>query len=145
DSMLKQFEFVDPRTVAVQHMIEDFVSVAGDLPDPPGLPDLKTALDTLSELRTRVADQFQSAHADIERLSTAAPERKKTMSPQQALEFDKEREKLAEGLADVENRFSQTEGVRQNLVDTLNTEDPSRTLDEIVALGTGLVGLTQEL
>ena len=145
DSLLRQFEFLDPRTTDVQHMIDDFTTMVGQLPAEPAPEDIKSGLEMLGKLRQRLADQFVGAHADMQRMEAVVPERKKTMSAERKTRLEEELSKLAEGLADVENRFNQTEAVLANLENSLGTQTPGKITDEIVALSTGLSGLTQEL
>src|SRR5262249_27709934 len=54
-------------------------------------------------------------------------------------------QRMVEGLRDVETRFNNSEGTLENLRRNLGTESPGKITDEIVALGVGLSGLTQEL
>ena len=145
DAMLLQFQFLDPRTTAVQHLIDDFVNILGELPTEPRPGDLKTALETITTLREKVAEQFKSGHADLAVLVEKVPERKKTMSARDIKEFDEDLEKLTESLTDVENRFNHTEALLQNLHNVIGTEPPAKLTDQILALATGLSGLTQEL
>src|SRR5206468_2043145 len=60
-------------------------------------------------------------------------------------EYDKEREKLHESLAEVESRFQQTEGVLRNVQESLGSGSTGKIVEGIVSLATGLSGLTQEL
>ncbi len=145
DGMLRQFEFVDPKATGVQHMIDDLVTVIGELPAEPNAADLTKALEVLATLRKRVVAQFEVAHGDLTNLDAKIPERLKTMSDREAASLKQDREKLTESLADVENRFNQTEGVLANLQQSLGRETPGKLTDGIVALATGLSGLTQEL
>ena len=54
DTMLRQFEFLDPKTIAVQHLIDDFVRAIGKLPRAPALSDLKSGVELLGKLRERL-------------------------------------------------------------------------------------------
>src|SRR5262249_28355702 len=67
DSLLRQFEFIDPRATAVQHMLDDFVGVLGDLPESPSETDVRTAVELLSTFRDRVDNLFEGAKTDIEK------------------------------------------------------------------------------
>jgi hypothetical protein len=145
DGLLKQFEFIDPKTTIVQHLIEDFVNVVGELPAEPAEEDLNSALDVLGKLRGRLSLEFKAAEADMQRMESAVPQRKKTLTAQQAARFDEDRKKLAVGLVEVEERFSQTEGTLNGLRSRLAAEGRGKITDEIVSLATGLLGLTQEL
>ena len=145
DSMLDQFEFVDPKTTAVQRLIEDFIDVIGELPLEPTPADLNNAVQVLTRLRAQVAEQFGSAHADMAALDAKVPERKQRMTPTRVAEFDEELAKLAQSLEDVENRFARTEPELANIRDRLGTESAGQLTDEIVAMATGLSGLTQEV
>jgi hypothetical protein len=143
--MLRQFEFVDRKTIAVQRLIDDFVDVVGELPTEPSQADLNNAVQVIGELRDQVAQEFASGHQDLTALDAKVPLRKSTMKPAQIAVFDEELVKLAQSLEDVENRFQQTDAVLQRIRDGLSTESPSESTDQIVALATGLSGLTQEL
>jgi hypothetical protein len=145
DTMLRQFEFVDRKTIAVQRLIDDFVDVVGELPTEPSQADLNNAVQVIGELRDQVAQEFASGHQDLTALDAKVPLRKSTMKPAQIAVFDEELVKLAQSLEDVENRFQQTDAVLQRIRDGLSTESPSESTDQIVALATGLSGLTQEL
>jgi len=145
DTMLGQFQFLDPDTVGVQRMIDEFVRIVGELPEEPNPRDLLKAGETLAELRVRLAAQFQSARGDMEKLEAAVPEREKTMNDSERRGFEDERRKLEDSMADVENRFADTEGSLQNVQASLASGAGDQVLDEIVALGVGLSGLTQEL
>ncbi len=145
DSLLGRFEFLDHRTTTVQHMIDDFVKIVGDMPAEPGQQELASAVTMLGKLRQRLAERVKSTHGDLERLDAVVPERKATMNAAQAALFDEERTKLTASLADVETRFEETEGKLQNLRKALGTEVPAKVTDEIVAFATGMSGLTQEV
>ncbi len=145
DMMLRQFEFVDRKTITVQRLIEDFVDVLGELPTEPAMADLTNAMSVITELREQVAAEFASGHADLAALDAKVPERKSAMKPAQIATFDEELAKLAQSLEDVENRFKQTGPVLQSLQDRLHTDSASQATDDLVALATGLSGLTQEL
>ncbi|MEX0678267.1 MAG: hypothetical protein WD063_14395 [Pirellulales bacterium] len=146
DSMLEEFQFLDPDTVSVQRMIEGFVRVVGDLPEEPTREDLAKALATLSALRDRLGEQFASASLDMEKLEAAVPEREKQMSQTQQQTFAAEREKLQGSRKDVETRFADTEGMLQNVRNSVEGGgETGQALNELVNLGVGLSGLAQEL
>ena len=106
--MLEQFQFLDPRTVAVQHMIDDFVTIVGRLPQDPSPADLKQALDLLATLRDRLAEQFASgARRHGRRWTPRRPSARSRWTPNRRTQFDAERERMTESLADVETRFEQ--------------------------------------
>ncbi len=145
DSMLHQFQFLDPKTIDVQHMIDDFVEVVGKLPQQPSPADLSRSLELLGVLRSKVAEQFLSAGVDMRTLEAKKAERKARMDGKRAQQFDEELNRLVESLADVQTRFDHTQQQLDDLQAGLGSEDPSRLTDGVVALATGLSGLTQEL
>jgi hypothetical protein len=145
ETMLEQFQFLDPDTVGVQRMIDEFVRIVGELPEEPSRPDMVKAGQTLVELRARLAGQFESARSDMQKLEAAIPERERTMNETERRAFEDERRKLEGNMSDVENRFADTEGVLQNVQASLAAGAGGEVIDEIVALGVGLSGLTQEL
>ncbi len=145
DNMLERFEFLDHRTTTVQHMIDDFVRIVGQLPAEPARSELDSGVNMLGQLRDRLAERIKSAHGDLAKLETVVPTRKETMSKDDGVKFDEERVNLVNSLADVESRFEETAGKLQTLRGGLATEPPGKLTDEIVAFATGLSGLTQEL
>jgi outer membrane protein TolC len=145
EGLLEQFQFLDTRTVGVQRMIDDFVTTVGRLPQDPNPADIKRALDLLVALREKLASQFASGHADMEALDAKTAERKQSMDARRIAQFDADRVRMTESLADVETRFNNTEGDLQNLLNSVGTEEASKVTDRIVAVATGLSGLTQEL
>lgn len=145
DSMLRQFEILDPKTVSLQHKFDDFVKTVGDLPVSPGSRTFAAAMSTLAVLRERLGGQFDSARADMKKLEEIVPERKKGMTDAEAVQFDRDRKKLAEGLAEVENRYRNTADETQRLQVDVGSGDQGEILDRVVALAVSLSGLTQEL
>lgn len=145
DTMLGRFEFLDRRTTAVQHLIDDFVRVVGGMPAEPGQQELSAAMDVLASLRQRLADRVTATHGDLERLQAVVPVRKETMNAAQQTQFDEDLKKLTASLADIETRFSDTEGKLQSVRNDMGTLPAGKLADEIVAFATGLSGLTQEL
>jgi outer membrane protein TolC len=146
DQMLEQFQFLDPNTVSVQQMIDRFVRTIGDLPEEPTREQLASAVEAISGLRERLGERFQSAHSDMEAMDAAVPEREERMSAEERATFADQRDRMKDRLEDVETRFTDTEGVLQNVRNSLAGDTAgSQVLDRLVSLGVALSGLTQEL
>jgi len=144
DSMLQQFQFLDPNTVGVQRIIDEFVRVVGELPEEPSRGDMLKAVETLTQLRERLAAQFETANADVDKLKAAVPDRERSMTDAQKKLFAEELRKLEDSLEDVNTRFRDSEGVLESIRGGVD-QGGEHVLDQIVALGVGLSGLTQEL
>ena len=67
------------------------------------------------------------------------------MNAKRIAQFDADRARMTESLADVETRFNNTEGDLQNLLNSVGTESPARSPIASWPVSTGLSGLTQEL
>lgn len=146
DEMLEQFQYLDPNTVSVQQTIDQYVHTIGELPEEPSRVQLAAAAETITTLRGELAKQLGSAHADMEKLAAAVPEREARMTDAERVTFAEERVKLQGRLDDVETRFTDTEGVLQEVQSSLKSDTPgSKVLDRLVSLGVSLSGLTQEL
>ena len=143
DSMLKQFEFLDRRTITVQHRVEDLLRAVGKLPDEPNRGDLAAAIEALSGLHDRLTEPFIIAHDDLKTLDGAVPERKKTMTADRTAQFDRDVVKMAEGLTDVETRYRETDHGLQGLRDRLHTAPTNKLADDVVAYATHLSGLAR--
>jgi hypothetical protein len=145
DGMLRQFEFLDPKTIAVQHLIDDFVRAIGKLPRAPALSDLKSGVELLGKLRERLTDQFASGRDDLKKLDAATTRRKRGMTDKESARFEEDKAKLAESMNDVEERFKQSAADLQALQKELGSRSPEELADDTVSLATKLSGLAQEL
>lgn len=145
DSMLQQFQYLDPKTTRVQHLVDDFVDVIGELPEDPAPADVANALQVISRLRGQVGEEFARAQDDLTALDNKIPQRKATMTAKENAVFNEDVSKLRQSLAEVSSRFANTEGVLASIRERVGQETPRKLTDEIVALATGISGMSQEL
>jgi hypothetical protein len=144
DSMIQQFRLVDPTTTEVMEKIDDFINLLGELPHKPTGAHLDKSVEVIGRLRDRVAERFVVAHSDLERLDKALPERFKLLDARERKRLQEDRDKLNEGLSDLEVRFAKTEQ-RLDEARDLAESDPSKSADDLVTLSSTLSGMTQEL
>jgi len=72
DSMLQQFQYLDPKTTRVQHLVDDFVDVIGELPADPTPADVPM-LASHHSLRGQVGEEFARAQDDLTALENKIP------------------------------------------------------------------------
>ena len=98
-------------------------------------------------LREKLAEQFAGGHADMQALDAkVAPSGRSRWTPSGRTQFDADRVRMTESLADVETRFNNTEGdSAKPAQQRRHRRAPARLPIDIVAVATGLSGLTQEL
>ncbi|HTU26569.1 MAG TPA: hypothetical protein VMF30_14275, partial [Pirellulales bacterium] len=144
DSMIKQFELVDPKTTEVLEKIDDFIGLLGELPHKPTGSHLEKSAEVVGRLRNLLSQRFKVARDDLQRLDKALPQRFALLDGRERKRLQEDRDKLVEGLADLEARFGRTEATLE-AANQLAPVDPSKSADELVTLASTLASMTQEL
>jgi hypothetical protein len=144
DSMIRKFEFIDPRMSDLYGDIEDYVDGLGELPEVPTADDLRRAAARLALFLSESADRLTATRADVATMQSRRDERVKTMTESEIELFDVESKKMVASLDDVERRFHEAEAAAAAVMAALETADPQATLGRIVSSLTGLGGLVQE-
>lgn len=144
DSMIRRFEFIDPRMNELYGQIEDFVDRLGDLPDVPSVADLRRAAAQLALFRGEAAERMASALDDLQTMQSRRAERVRTMTEREASLYDVELKKTFAALDDVARRFAAGEAETAAIAAAVETGEPKPLLGRVVAALTGLGALVQE-
>jgi outer membrane protein TolC len=67
DSMIRQFQFIDPRMTSMEERLGRFQEALGQLPEDPGLPELRQALVEAAKLREAVGQLPELVQKDLDR------------------------------------------------------------------------------
>lgn len=90
DSLIRQFQFIDPRMGELQEKISDFRETFGDLAMEPEAKKLQDAAEELARLHADAKGQLGAVDRDLKTLRTGAAKRTRAMTASEAKSFQKE-------------------------------------------------------
>jgi outer membrane protein TolC len=145
ESLIRPFEFLDPRLSDLQNRISDDINAFGLLPKNPPLNKLRQAVDAAQALQRRLAAHYPVIRNDLKKLDLSVPDREKSMTAAEKQQFAADRSKMVESLSALEARLkANTESVAavgSGL--TEQTRQPSA--DRLVALLVDLSNIAGEM
>jgi hypothetical protein len=145
DTLIQKFRLADPDTRATENDILDVIAEVGKAPREPSVDLLTTSLDKLDKLRSKVADCFKRAEADLKALDDVDVARRKLIAAEDLDRFMGDRKKLDESLADLEKRFDKSDEELKIVREGLTPESRAKSADALVGLASSLANLTGEL
>lgn len=145
DSMIRQFQFVDPQLASLQDTLADLQTELGQLPEQPDLEPTRKILTAMQSLRDGVRQHFETVKKDLDLLGDRTPRREESMTPEERAAFIAERERLQSVFDELTERFT----LLTRRLDRMQTELTEQTkvaiVRDIVMWLTDLLKLTQEL
>ncbi len=145
DTIVRPFQFIDPRISAAQSAFAEYIGQFGDLPAEPTLQQIQQALQRVTELRQQAAEQFEAVPEDLRKLDSVSESRQQQMSAIERRLFQSDKEKLAVSLTDVRRTFDQTSGTLEQLKADLTPDTRKPVADRMVALLVELSNMLGEL
>ncbi len=115
----------------------------GELSDDVGIESVGQVLTDASTLVESVRRQLDDVSPDLVRMEEAVPAREQTMTDEERRLFQRDRERLHEGLADLKQQFEQVLAELKTLQDGLSEETKKATFDKTVVWLTDLLRLVQ--
>ena len=143
DSLIRQFQLVARQATAVQDSIAELQDRVGELPDDAGVEAICQVLTDAFKLVEPVRRQLNDVQADLARMEEAVPAREQTMTDVERKLFQRDREQLREGLADLEQQFQEAKAKLKTLRDELAEETKDATVRGNVVLLGDLLRLVQ--
>ncbi len=145
DSLIKQFQFIDPDLGAAQDTLSQILSDLGDLKSKRPVSDLEAMADRIAASRRDVEEQLSVLHNDLQKLETLDGSRFKDITPEDErttreewVRLKETRERLIKDLADTGNTLSE---IRAGLT----PESADKVMGELVSLAVHLDNLVKEL
>ncbi|MHC4167417.1 MAG: TolC family protein [Planctomycetota bacterium] len=136
DSLISQFQLVARSATAVQDSISELQDRVGELPDDAGVEQIRQILTDAFTLVEPIRHQLDNVRVDLARMEEAVPAREKTMTDVERRLFQRDREQLREGLAELRQQFEQAGTRLQALRDELTEETRDGTVRKnVVWLG----------
>ena len=145
DSLIKQFQFIDPDLGAAQDTLSQILSDLGDLKSKRPVSDLEAMADRIAASRRDVEEQLTVLHNDLQKLETLDGVRFKDITPEDErttreewVRLKETRERLIKDLAETGNTLSE---IRAGLT----PESADKVMGELVSLAVHLDNLVKEL
>lgn len=145
DSLIRPFQLIDPGLTAVQNAVTGYIDQFGELPEAPGVEQLRQAFDAIESLREQVAGQLALVPGELERLDATAAKRTQGITEPERQLLEDDRRRMEEELREIRSRFDASEQDLVALRAGLAPESVVRTADGIVEVLTGLSNILGEL
>jgi len=143
DSLIRQFQLVDRKATAVQDSITELQDRVGEMPDDAGFEPIRQVLADAFKLVEPVRRQLDDVQADLAGMEEAVPTREHTMAEMDRKQFQRDRELLREGFADLKQQFEQAKAELNTLRDGLHEEPTDDTVRKSVVWLGDLLRLVQ--
>jgi outer membrane protein TolC len=139
DSLIRQFQIVDPKATALQDEITSLQDILGGLSSEFDVDELREVHSQISGLLDPLERQFNTIKKDIAATKKAFPKREKAMGSDQVESFREEMKILDKGFADVESEYreirARVDELKAVLEESdLKEEDKSKTRTAAVIL-----------
>ena len=145
DSLIKQFQFIDPDLGAAQDTLSQILSDLGDLKSKPPVSDLEAMADRIAASRRDVEEQLTVLHNDLQKLDTLDGVRFKDITPEDERETRKEWVRLKETRERLIKDLAETGATLSEIRAELKPASADKAMGELVSLAVHLDNLVKEL
>ena len=145
DSMIQQFQLIDPDMNSAQGRITAFIDEFGQLQAEPSDAQFAAAFARIEQLRADVDQQLKTIPRDLADLDRVLPQRMAVLTELEAKFLRSERNRMNTGLQELTKRWEETAQVLKELSDKLNDTNREATAVKIVELLTELSNIVGEL
>jgi hypothetical protein len=146
NSLISQFQFVDPKTQVIQRALNKIVDEFGKLGDNATVPQLAEILTQLRALADDVQAQIKEIEQDVVKLESVKPERlKRFEEPAERRLFEKDLEQMTDNLDNVRLNFDAAVKKLDALRTNLKAETLKATASEVVSFNLDINNLLAEV
>lgn len=132
DSLIEQFQFLDPRITQLSRELSMLRSAVGDLPAEPSVAQLQLVIARAAAIEDVQANHFESIHADFAELDRLKPHRVERMSPEEVERFNAEMQQELEKLGEIESRFVRYSQRLNSIKEGLTDDSTAQALGTLV-------------
>ncbi|MCP4613361.1 MAG: TolC family protein [Planctomycetes bacterium] len=143
DSLIRQFQLVAQEATTVEDAIVALQDRIGKLSDDASIESVDLVLTDASKLVTSVRCQLDAVSPDLGRMEDSVPAREQSMTDQEKEVFKSDRQRLHEGLADLEQKFEQAQTGLKIIRDGLSEDTKDATFGKTIVWLTDLLRLVQ--
>lgn len=130
DSMIEQFQLVDPDVTDLQTRVSDVQRKLGELPEQPTRRQLAPVYQQARSLWEELGEQFKQVEQDIARMDDRTAVREQRMTDEELSMFEKDRQRLREAFDALRQRYQQE--LIGPLQEGLTPEQLQTTVQELV-------------
>ncbi|MCH7685222.1 MAG: TolC family protein, partial [Planctomycetes bacterium] len=134
DSVIKPFQFIDPRVTNIENEMAAFLIEFGELPPQPSLAQLQEAIRTVTAFRDRIPDLIEMVQRDLQILDEAVPARQRGMSSQERQQFLEKIRRFNDSLKQLQLEFNETAEMLRQLKAGLSPQTRELVANNLVAL-----------
>ena len=145
DSLIKQFQFIDPDLGAAQDTLSQILSDLGDLEEKRPVSELEAMADRIAASRRDVEEQLTVLHNDLQKLDTLDGVRFKDVTPEDERTAREEWVRLKETRERLINDLAETGKTLSEIRARLTPESADKAMGELVSLAVHLDNLVKEL
>jgi len=143
DSLIRQFQLVAREATAVEDAIVAMQDHIGELSDDASIESVDLILTEAQKLVASVRRQLDAVSPDLARMEKAVPAREQSMTNDEKEAFQRDRQRLYEGLADLEQKFEQAQAELKIIRDGLSEDAKDDTIGQTIVWLTDLLRLVQ--
>jgi hypothetical protein len=144
-SVIKPFQFIDPRITSLENEMTAFLIEFGELPPQPTLAQLQEAIRTVTAFRDRIPDLIEMVQRDLRILDERVPVRQHSMNSQERQQFLKRTKQFNESLMQLQVEFNATAGMLRQLKVELSPQTSEQTANDLVGLIREISGVASGL
>jgi hypothetical protein len=145
DTLIRQFQFIDARTVTAQSALENLQDAIGEFSEDPSLELATELLDQAAVGLGMVGAIVEIIEADLATLEERIPERMARMTPAEQRLFAREMQQLQTSMRELLERLMIKEPQLAQIRSELSNVTPRQVLDRLVVWLRDLISLTQEV
>ncbi|MBM4089777.1 MAG: TolC family protein, partial [Planctomycetes bacterium] len=132
DSLIRQFQFLDPRLTELDRRLALLRSAVGDLPPAPAAADMLAIVQAARGIEEDVAAHFQNIDADYAMLDERTPARERGMNARELDQFRRDMQQERDKLADVKKRYATYLQQLDAIADAIESQPPAQSLPTLV-------------
>lgn len=145
DSLIKQFQFIDPDLGSAQDNLAQILSELGDLGVKPAVSELEAMADRVAAARRDIEEQLAAVQVDLQKLDTLGDARFRDATPEEQQSARDEWVRLKETHKRLIDGHSESGAKLSEIREGLKPETTDKSMGELVALAVGLDNLVKEL
>jgi hypothetical protein len=145
ESMIRQFQFTDPRLSNLQNQLADSIAAFGLLPKNPSIENLQRAFAQNQALQNALAAHIPIIQNDLQRLVASVPDRERSMDEGQRRQFSADRDQLLQSFSILQTRLKTQKASMDEARASLTEQTKQATADRFVALLVDLSNISSEL
>ncbi len=145
DSLIKQFQFIDPALGAAQDTLAQILTDLGDLKAKPDLPELESMSDRIASAQRDIDEQLRVVQSDLQKIDGLDASRFKDVSAEDEKATREEWVRLKEARERLLSDHAETGKTLGEIRSSLKPETAAKAMAQLVSLAVHLDNLVKEL